>query len=408
MKRILVFAVCHFLATSGFAGGPYPAVSGLSATIDDAAVAGLNPAGMTYFDRKSSRFEVLGFFSESTWEGRLDESSPTVSIDDDSSLVVPVAAVVIPFRKNWWFGFTIQGVGFTEEYDDDWPGRYFLQEYEQISISAYPSIATRLSDKLSVALSLPLTYTSFDQRKAVPNIDPGYNDGSLQIDTDGLSVGFGLSMMYDISPRTRFGAVYRSAQDPELDGNAKFSDLGPITEAILDNAGLIGANVDVTSKLPQSVTAGISHDFENDHSMTFDVIWSGFSEFILAEVYVNGDQIIANEQEYEDILAMSASYSWPIKDRWRLGIGGFYVSDMLKDDNRTVALRLDSVWSLGAGVEWKWKENRTVTASLNFLKSGDAPVSTPELPGFGSVAGEFTERHTIYFRVALSFAGRPG
>ena len=161
-------------------------------------------------------------------------------------------------------------------------------------------------------------------------------------------------------------------------------------------------NIDVTSKQPQSITAGISHDFENDHTLTADAVWVDFSEFTLAEVYVNGDQIISNEQEYDDILALSASYSWPVADNWRLGVGGFYVSDMLDDENRNMALRMDSMWSLGVGFQWQWKDNRTITASFNYLEAGDAPVSTPEIPGIGPVAGAFTKRKTIYFRLAIS------
>ena len=102
------------------------------------------------------------------------------------------------------------------------------------------------------------------------------------------------------------------------------------------------------------------------------------------------------------ILALSASYSWPVADNWRVGVGSFYVSDMIDDENRTMALRLDSMWSLGVGFEWQWKDNRTVTASLNYLEAGDAPVSTPDIPGIGSVAGAYTNRQTIYFRLAIS------
>jgi long-chain fatty acid transport protein len=408
MKRLTFLLVCQFFAGYVFAGGPYPAFSGISATNEDAAVAGLNPAAMTYFDKRESRFELLGFFSESTWKGNLGESEETVTIDDDSSLLLPVAAMVMPIRDNWWFGFTVQGAGFTEEFDDDWPGRYFLQEYELLYISAFPSIATKLTDRLSVAGSLALTYTTYDQRKAVPNIDPGFEDGSLLIETDDVSVGFSLSMIYDISSNTRFGAVYRSAQEPELDGKAKFSGLGPVTESILEGAGLIGAQVDVTSKQPQSVTAGIAHDFENGNSLTFDAVWADYSEFTLAEVYVNGDQIIANEQEYDDIFALSASFSWPLKDKWRLGVGGFYVSDMIGDEDRTLAFTADSIWSLGVGFEWQWKENRTVTASLNYLEVGDAPVSTPGIPVIGSVTGAYTNRQTIYFRIAISLQNSAG
>ncbi len=407
VKRLATFVACQLLAAYVFADGPYPAVSGISATVDDAAVAGTNPAGMTYFDGKVSRFELLGFFSESTWEGQLGEDGQAVSIEDDGSLLVPVGAMVMRLRDNLWFGFTVQGAGFSTEFEDNWPGRYFLREYNLLYVSAFPSLAMKLTDKLSVAASLALNYTTYDQRKAVPNIEPGYGDGELFIDTDGLSVGFGLSMMYDISPRTRFGAVYRSALDPELDGKAKFSDLGPITEAILEGAGLLGANISVASKQPQSITAGISHDFENDHTLTFDAVWADYSDFTLAEVYVNGDQIISNEQDYDDVLALSTSYSWPVADKWRLGVGGFYVSDMIGSKNRTMAFRADSLWSLGVGFQWQWKEDRMVTASLNYLEPGAAPVSTPDIPGIGSVSGEYSKRQTIYFRLAISLgAGR--
>jgi long-chain fatty acid transport protein len=408
MKRIIILAICQLLAGYAFADGPYPTISGISASVDDAAVAGQNPAGMTYFDERVGRFELLGFSSESTWEVQLDETDQAVTIDDDSSLLVPVVAVVMPIRENWWFGFTVQGAGVSEEFQDDWPGRYFLQEYELLYISAFPSIATRLTDKLSVAGSLALTYTTYDQRKAVPNVEPGLGDGSLQLESDDLTVGFGLSMMYDISARTRFGAVYRSSQEPDLDGNAKFSGLGPVTEAILERAGLIGAKINVVSEQPQSITMGISHDFDNKHSMTLDVAWADYSEFVLAEVYVNGDQIVSNEQEYDDVFAFSASYSWPVADNWRLGVGSFFVSDMVGDENRTLAFRADSMWSLGAGFEWQWKDNRTVTASLNYLEIDDAPVSTPEIPGIGQVTGAFTSRQTIYFRVAISLGSGKG
>jgi long-chain fatty acid transport protein len=391
------------LTGSIYAGGPFPSISGISATVNDAAVAGLNPAGMTHFDERAGRLEVLGFFRDSTWEGRLGEEGPVVSIDDDGALVVPVGALVMPFRDNWWFGFTVQGAGFSEDYDDDWPGRYFLQEYELLYVSAFPSIATKLTDKLSVAASLALTYTTYDQRKAVINVEPGYGDGSLVIETDGVSLGFGLSMMYEISERSRVGAVYRSEIEPELDGTAQFSGLGPITEAILDNAGLIGANIDVTSRQPQSLTAGISHDFLNNHTLTADVVWVDFSEFTLAEIFVNGDQIIENEAEYQDIFAFATSYSWPVADRWRVGVGGFYAQDGVGDQNRTMAFRLDDIWSVGFGFQWQWKSNRMVSASLNYLKVGDAPVKTPEIPGIGGVTGRFTDRGTIYLRAAVSF-----
>lgn len=407
MRRRLI-ALTLLLAGSVHAGGPYPAITGISAAADDAAVAGTNPAAMTLFDETVRRIDVYGFFSDNTWEGQLGEDGPTFVSEDTSSTVVPQGSMVMPFRENWWFGFTVLGSGFSEDYDDDWPGRYYLQEYDLVYISAFPSIATKLTDRLSVAASLAMTYTQYDQRKAVPNVDPGFDDGTLVVETDGLSAGLGLSFLYEFSDRTRVGFNYRSEIEPSLDGTAQFSGLGPITEEILDEAGLLGARVDVTSRQPQSITLGIYHDFANGHTVTADVAWSEFSEFVLAEIYVEGDQIVSNEQEFEDILAFAASYSWPVADRWRLGIGGFVANEAIDDSNRTMTLRLDDLWSLGAGFEWQWKEDRAVTFTLNYLKIDDAPVETPELPVFGAATGRFTDRGTIYFRAGLSFGPTRG
>ena len=188
-----------------------------------------------------------------------------------------------------------------------------------------------------------------------------------------------------------------------MTGNLDFRDLGPITERVFDRAGLLDARVDVTTRLPQWLTLGVYHQFENGHAMTADVAWAETSEFVLAEIFVNDRGILENRQAYEDIFAVSGSYSWPIADRWRVGVGGTWVSQVVDDQNRTLTLRMDELWTLGAGFSWAWRPDRTIEFTLNYLEIGDAPVSTPSLPGIGSIEGRFTDRGTVYFRAALSF-----
>lgn len=406
MRKLIL--LCILLCHQALADGPYPTFSGVSAGTDDAGVAGTNPAAMTQFDERVSRIELLGFTSDSTWQGQLGEDGPETTMKSSSSTAVPVGSMVMPVRDNWWFGFTVVGSGFSEDFDDDWAGRYLLQEYNLAYVSAFPSIATRLSDKLSVAASLALTYTTYDQTKAVPNLEPGYGDGTLFVDTDGLSVGYGLSALYEYSARTQFGFTYRSEIEPSLDGRAKFSDLDPITESILDKAGLLNAKIDVTSRQPRSATLGLHHDRPNGHTFTLDGAWVDFSRFKIAEVYVEGEQIVENLQEYDDALAFSASYSWPFNDRLRLGVGGLVVSDIVGRTNRTMAFRMDDMWSVGFGAKWRWKDNRTVNISLNYLTVGDAPVQSPVVPGVGQVTGRYTSRDTFYLRASLSFGGKRG
>jgi len=388
------------------AAGPYPTLTGISAAADDASVAGKNPAGMTRFDSRATRFELMGFFSDNTWEGRIGDTGPRFQSEDSGTTILPSGSMVKPLSESWWFGWTVLGAGFSDDYEDGWPGRYLIEEYDLLYLSAFPSIATKLTDKLSVAGSLALTYASYNQEKAVANLDPGAGDGTLVIDTDGVTLGYGLSALYELTERTRFGIIYRSEMDAELDGKAQFSDLSPRTEALLDAAGLLGARIDVTSRTPQAVTAGLYHEFHDTGALTLDLVWSDFSRFKLSEIYVNGNQLVESNPMYDDILAISASYSRPVANRLRLGFGAFYADDMVEDENRTLTLRLDSMWSAGVGVEWQWTEKRALSATLNYLELGDAPVASPVILGIGSVSGRFSERQTIYLLIGMSLGSK--
>lgn len=76
---------------------------------------------------------------------------------------------------------------------------------------------------------------------------------------------------------------------------------------------------------------------------------------------------------------------------------------MVDDDERTLTLRLDSLWSAGVGIEWQWTDRRVVDVTLNYLKLDDAPVTSPPLDPVGSVTGRYVDRETIWLNVGLSF-----
>jgi long-chain fatty acid transport protein len=191
--------------------------------------------------------------------------------------------------------------------------------------------------------------------------------------------------------------------DPELDGDTKYSGLGPNTEAILDQGGFLNSDVEVRSRSPQSVLAGIYHEFDNNHAVTLDVAWSDFSRFQLSEFYFDGEAIAETDTEYQDIWAVAAGYNWPLNPRWMMSVGGFYASSGVEDEDRSVILRLDELWGVGVEAEWEWTESRNVLFGLSYLTFGDAPVDAVEIPILGSTQGEFTSRDIIMLRVGLTF-----
>jgi hypothetical protein len=66
-------------------------------------------------------------------------------------------------------------------------------------------------------------------------------------------------------------------------------------------------------------------------------------------------------------------------------------------------LRLDSFWAAGVGVEWQWTPTRVVSATLNYIQLGDAPVTSPSIPMIGSVTGRYSDSGTIFLEVGMSF-----
>ncbi len=402
MKRQLtVLLILTTMPVSMALARPYAGLSGLAAAADSAITAGTNPAGMSRFEEKAMHGELLVFRSESQWEGQLGDGLQ-VETEDSSTTVVPSGYLVKPLNEKYTFGFTVLGMGFSDDLGD-WPGKYFIETYESMNVSAFPSVAYKVNDKFSIAGSLQITYSSYDQERRIANIfDPDYGSGSASLEADGFELGFGVSMLYQFSDQTRAGLTYLSELDPSLEGEVKFRGLGPNTEMVLDKAGFVGADVEVTSRQPQSVMAGVYHEFENDHAFTVDIVWSDFSRFKLSEFYFDGEALAENEAEYNDIYAISGSYSWPVKERWMLGVAGMYVDDMIEDDNRTMTLRLDSLWSLGVAAQWHWKDDRFVKASFSYIGMGDAPVDTPSIPGIGAAIGEYTNRDIFMFRIGVS------
>ncbi len=375
----------------------------MAASADSAITASSNPAGITRFSSRAIDAEVLLFTSESEWESEFTNTGRRFDSKDSGETVVPRFAIVQPINDRFSTSFTFLGTGFSDDLGD-WPGRYFIEKYDSIYVSAFPSLAYRIDSQWSVAASAAITYSSFEQERAVLNLfDPGFGDGRSKIEADSVEVGFGLSTLYQSSSRTRWGLTYKSEINPSRDADNDLTGLGPRTEAAMRRLNLLDRDLTIESTSPASMVGGMYHEFDNDGAVTVDLAWINFSNFRLSEFYYNGESFARSEPEYNDIYTLSSSYTWPVSDRWMLGVGALVTNQMIDDDDRTMTLRLDALWSLSVAAEWQWTPTRSVKMSVGYFGMDDAPVTTPSLPVVGSLQGKFTSRDTLLFQVGMSF-----
>ncbi len=405
MPRLLPVLAAVFCATAGglAQARPYVLGTGMAASADSALTASSNPAGISRFSSRAIDAEILLFTSESEWESEFTNTGRQFNSKDSGETVVPRFAIVHPINDRFSASFTFLGTGFSDDLGD-WPGRYFIESYDSVYVSAFPSLAYRIDHQWSIAASAAITYSSFEQERAVLNIfDPGFPDGRSKVEADSVELGFGLSMLYQSSPRTRWGLTYRSEINPSREADNKLTGLGPRTEEVMRRLGILDTDITIESTSPESMVGGMYHEFANDSAVTVDLAWINFSRFRLSEFYYNGDAFALTDTRYNDIYALSGSYTWPVSDRWMLGVGGLVTNQMIDDDERSMSLRLDALWSLGVAAEWQWTPTRSVTMSMSYFGMGDAPVTTPSLPVVGSLEGQFSSRDTFLFQIGISF-----
>jgi long-chain fatty acid transport protein len=382
---------------------PYPVGTGLAASADSAQTASSNPAAIARFSKRAVDADVLWLTSESEWESEFGGTGNPSSSRTSSDTVVPRFAIIQPINDRFTTSFTFLGTGISDDLGD-WPGLYFIESYDSVFVSAFPSLAYRIDDHWSVAVSAAITYSSFEQQRAVRNVfDPGFGDGRSKLEADSVEVGFGLSMLYQHSERTRWGLTYNSEINPSRSADNELSGLGPNTEVVMQQLGILDADLSIQSTSPESMVAGLYHEFADQGAVTADLAWVNFSDFRLSEFYFDGQSFVRSNPRYNDLYALSASYSWPVSERWMLGVGGLVTNQMIDDDERTMTLRLDALWSLGLAAEWRWTDSRNVKISMSYVGMDDAPVSTPSIPGFGSLEGRFTRRDTLLFQVGMSW-----
>jgi long-chain fatty acid transport protein len=144
------------------------ASAGYGARAQDASTVFTNPAGMTRLE--GTQFLAAGQLFWNNTKFSIDSGTAPLLGNDDGGYAVGsggwfgggggfLSYSVSPDLK---LGFAMTGnFGAPLIYDDDWVGRYYVQEGTLLGLSFVPAIAYRVSESLSVGAQQPLSKTDF-------------------------------------------------------------------------------------------------------------------------------------------------------------------------------------------------------------------------------------------------------
>lgn len=392
-SRLLFVLALASLPHSGFANGP--AFVDLSAGAHDAGTVSSNPAGMTRIESTSWRTDLIVSYSESTWEATSSALNATSESDTDNTVFVPSLAYVRSLNDRWAVGASLSVTsGLGDDGDENSVSRYLSTDWSIGSLTFQPSLAYALTGSWSLGAGVGINYTKYSWEAAVFN-GIGAADGEVEVEPDDVNLNYILSAHWQ-GESTRFGISYRSEYEPEMEDSPDYTGVDPDRESDED------LELDVT--FPQSVLAGAYREFDNGQWLSLDVLWVEASEFNIESAVVDdGGEFRKNPYQLNDTWVVAAGWGRPINADWAVGLGAMYVHDPIDDEDRSVLLRMDSLWGLGMTVDYTRRNGSIVTAGVSYLFTGDSEVETPQIPVIGVLTGEYMDRTNVLFELSYSW-----
>lgn len=407
MRLILAMIALGLLAAPA-AGQTGPALAGRMAQADNAAVVNSNPAGITRVRGTQVVLDASVASSFSRFRVRGGTTTSGGNPDDDNDpFVIPTFSLSHELSERWRLGFGVfvpAGIG--TDYGSEWAGRYYATSSSLVFVNMQPVIAYQASDWLSLAAGASIMYVDSVAESAFNNLQPGLADGRVKLEVDGLDAGAIVAAMLEPWEGTRFAISYRSEQTPDLEGRAHFRNLGPLLEAALGSAGLLGAKIDLGVNVPQAIQAGFYHEFESGLSVMGDVTWMDWSRFGRVDVSVSQFSV-TTRSHYNDIWIGSFGIQYPLKDDLGLAMGASYVSSAVDDADRTVSLPFDEIFYFGIGGYVRARSNLEIHANLGATVSGNGRIDQQSNPLAGRLRGRTESPYSVVFQVSLVWGTKP-
>ena len=368
-----------------------PALSGITARADDASTVFWSPAGITRLDRPELVTQATLVAMESKFNVKQSNRDGGNADYDSSILLVPGFYYAHPLNERWSVGTSLTiPSGFGNEYGKSWSGRYLAEESDLTFALLTGTVGYKLTDRWAIGGGPMMMYTDSMTKARINNLDGG--DGSVKLEEDGIAFGWQLGLLHDLSNTARVGVVYRSEFDPDLSGKPKYHNLSPLLKDGLKALGLFNKNVDVDFKVPQQVQLGYYQEFSDDWSFTVDTVWIDMSEFGIQHVSIGTDHV-SLPSEFRDTWAFTAGLRYQYRPDLAFSVGAAHMSSPASDRKRNIALPLDRIIAVGAGVEWQWR-GYEIHSNLNYADFGDGKLDQESgLPG--RVKGSFDYSHAV-------------
>jgi long-chain fatty acid transport protein len=378
------------------------ASAGYAAGAQDASTLFKNPAGMSLLDGAQVQSSLQVLYGSVKFSG--NANSQPGGNGNNAIGALPGASLFLtyPVTDKLTVGFgTFSYFGLSENYGNNWAGRYYLEKGTLLGLTLMPAASFKVNDWLSIGGGLNAMYGYLSGQTAVNNlIGP---DGQMKIKDEAWGFGGNAGIMIQPREGTRIGVNYLSQVDLNFSAQPSFSGLGPALGHLLQNP----PSLDMGMTVPQSVMVGVYQELNSQWALMADVGWQNWSQFSEVTIGVNtanpsNSKDLTSDLHFNDTWHGAIGAQYKASEQWQFTGGVAYDTSAVSDANRSVALPVGQSYRFGLGTLWKFSQTMDLGAAYELAFSGDLPV-TQSTAYRGTVSGSYNNVCFSFFSVNLNW-----
>jgi len=217
--------------------------------------------------------------------------------------------------------------GSSAKWQDDWSGKFLIQNISLKAIFIQPTISFNINDKFGIGAGFVYTTGGVEINKA---LNYGSNS-TVNLDANASGMGYNLGLFYKASDKLSLGLNYRSRINMKVEGgDAKFTVPSSLNTLIPETN-----TFDTELPLPGNLDFGVAYQATDKLLIAFELDWVmwGTYDTLSFTFKENGDLLSSNNpREYKDTFIPRIGIQYDMMDNLQLRAGAYYDTSPTNSD----------------------------------------------------------------------------
>ena len=252
------------------------------------------------------------------------------------------------------------------KWDDNWSGRYSIQEIQLQSIFIQPTVSYWVNDIISVGAGMVFATGNLDLRKAIPIQNMSEQDGSAELKGNAFGLGYNLGIHMRATDWLQFGINYRSSINMNIKrGYATFN----VPASLSSEFPYTAFNSKIN--LPRVVSAGWGIKPCKNLTITADADFVGWSSYdslrFNYETHTNSLTDSRAPRRYKNTVALRLGGAYKINDKFTVMAGAAWDPSPVKDGYLSPDLPDANHIIVSGGLTYKPIKRLTIIGAFEYV-----------------------------------------